>query len=183
VCNFFFFFFSFVLTLFLLFRSQESEYRYVSKYACIPPVLRRTLTSWPRAIVHVPPRTKAQRCCQCFACFSFPFTRFPWWIPFVIMCVGGVLLAIGLVLNVVWLGAPMWTWGAVVMISCLQSLFILLLIRLVILVWLRSRMMDWMKLYYFFNSIDVSLSMVLCAAALFGPLQVCLERRERVLLL
>lgn len=44
-------------------------------------------------------------------------------------------------------------------------------------------MMDWMKLYYFFNSIDVSLSMVLCAAALFGPLQVCLERRERVLLL
>jgi hypothetical protein len=45
----------------------DLEYRYVSKFARIPPVLGRTLTSWPRAVVKV---TKSIEIVLCYNIFE-----------------------------------------------------------------------------------------------------------------
>jgi small-conductance mechanosensitive channel len=150
----------------------QVEANYVAKYSMVPLVTARVLNSWPRPAVKPHRPSRHSICLRRFCCCKLPLTNIPATIPVALFLAGAVILIIGLVFQQnTWLGAPMWTWGAAMMMSVALAVVVQMLVRLVLLVWLRNQVMVLMKVYFVLNVADRSLAIVVTMALMFVPLQ------------
>ncbi len=150
----------------------EAESRYVAKFSIIDPPVAKVLSAWPHPAVRRQARPVASSRLKRLCCMKLPLTYIPWLIPVACILAGAAILAVGLVhQDFVWLGSPIWCWGAVVMMTTLEAVVVQIAVRLFTRVWLRNRAMQHMQLYYVCNNIDRSFAIVCALALAYLPLQ------------